>query len=243
MVRVPADDSQLSEIYIDETSQTKHRYLVLGGIIIPRTKSDHFETIIREARLPELPLGEMAWTKVSRTKLPAYKRVVDAFFKRHYEHLDFHSLVVDTTKINDRKFNEGSRQIGFNKEIYQLCIKFGRLYPTRLFHVYPDYRDTDQSPSDTRLILNRGMRRGGDQRDWPFRRLHFRDSATTLPLQVVDVLLGAVAFRLNGHYEKEDASPAKKELCDHILCRAGTSDVTRDTARSGKFTIWHRQLR
>jgi predicted nucleotidyltransferase len=39
------------------------------------------------------------------------------------------------------------------------------------------------------------------------------------------------------------ASPAKKALCDHVLSCARISDAMRDTAISGKFTIWHRKLR
>jgi hypothetical protein len=247
MTRLPqtADIDLFSEVYIDESSQTEHRYLVLGGIIVPRTFSTHFEGRIQQARLPELPRGEIAWVKVSRTKLPAYRRVIDVFFDAPfaYEHLDFHSLVVDTTRINDRRFNESSREIGFNKEIYQLCLKFGRLYPDRLFHIYADRRNTNQSPNETRLIVNRGIRRGGDARDWPYRRVHFRDSDTTQALQLVDVLLGALTFRLNGHYDAWNASPAKRALCDHILARAHIRDVFRDTPRRGRFTIWHRRLR
>jgi hypothetical protein len=247
MARQPQiDDVDLfSEVYIDETSQTKHRYLVLGGIIVPRRFSADFEDRIQRARLSELPHGEMAWTKVSRTKLPAYRRVINVFFNAPfaYDHLDFHSLVVDSHRVDDRRFNEGSREIGFNKEIYQLCRKFGRLYPDRLFHIYADRRNTSQPPNETRLILNRGILRSGDTRDWPYRRLHFRDSDKSQVLQLVDVLLGAIAFRLNGHYNAQGASPAKRDLCDHIISRAHIRDVFCDTATRGRFTIWHRRLR
>ncbi len=76
MARVPATEDKLSEIYIDETSQTKHHYLVLGGIIVHKSYLERFSDIIRRARSPELPHGEMKWEKVSRSKLPAYKRVI-----------------------------------------------------------------------------------------------------------------------------------------------------------------------
>jgi len=32
--------------------------------------------------------------------------------------IQFHSLVVDTSKLRDDLYNEGSRETGFNKEIY-----------------------------------------------------------------------------------------------------------------------------
>lgn len=245
MVDLPAGPDRFSDIYIDETSHTKHRYLALGGIIVPTRCVPDLNRAVMQARLPELPAGELAWTKVSRAKSAAYRRVVDVFFDNPCgaDHLDFHSIVVDTTRIDDKTYNAGSREIGFNKEIYQLGIKFGRLYRSRLFHIYPDGRTTPRSTEELRLILNRGSAKSGDGRSWPYRRLHFRDSSTTLPLQIVDLLLGGLAYRLNGHRHTATASPSKCELSDYILHRAGVSDVFRDTTRSGRFTIWHRQLR
>lgn len=244
MRQPPPAPEHVANIYVDESSQTKHRYLVLGGIIVPSVDHSAVSALIAEARLPELPKGEMKWTKVSKSKLAAYKRAVDAFFTGidDFSTLDFHCLVVDTYKIDDKRFNEGSRDIGFNKEIYQLLMKFRRLY-RGLFHVYPDRRSTSQRTEDLRLILNRGSAKKGDGRDWPFRRVHFRDSDQELVLQIVDILIGAVAFKLNGHDRAENASPAKIDLCEHILSRAKVKDVTRDTSTAGQFTIWHRRLR
>jgi hypothetical protein len=234
-----------SDIYIDETSQTKHRFLLLGGLIVPTSQADDFVQKVIAARLPELPSGEMGWTKVSRTKLPAYKRVVDAFFQNGADchHLDFHCLAVDTHKQNHHAFNSGSGEIGFNKEVYQLAMKFGRLYKGRLFHCYPDNRTTSSSTEELRLILNLGMRKKGDPRDWPFRRLHFRESNESQALQVVDVLLGAVAYQLNEHHLVPGASPAKCELSEYVLKKAGITDVKKDTSVGGRFTLWHRQLK
>lgn len=239
------DYGQFSDIYLDETSQTKHRFLLIGGLIVPTHAAALFEGMMRVARVPELPHGEMAWIKVSRTKLAAYRRVVSMFFRNDLglSHLDFHCLAVNTSQQDHREFNEGSREIGFNKEIYQLGMKFGRLYRHRLFHCYPDKRSTKSSPEELRLILNRGIRKKGDNRDWPYRRVHFRESAESQALQLVDILLGAVAYRLNGHREAPGASPAKCELSDYVLWRAGIQDVTVDTALSGRFTVWHRVLR
>jgi hypothetical protein len=188
---------------------------------------------------------EIGWTKVSRSKLGAYKRFVDVFFDNpaHVGPFEFHSLVVDTHKLKDGVFNEGSREIGFNKEVYQLCRKFGRLYRRTLFHIYPDARTTKSLPEELRLILNRGIKQAGDRRDWPYRRVHFRDSRDWQTLQLVDVLIGALAFRLNRHDQKPDASESKLDLSRHILDRAHIKDVKQNTAPAGKFTVWHRELR
>lgn len=240
-MRVEPDPSQISEIYIDESSQSKHRYLALGCVSVELRDSPKLSDLIMAARLPELPHGEAKWTKVSRTKLPAYKRIVDVIFENG-DLAHFHCLFVDTTRLDHHKFNQGDTEIGFNKEIYQLAMKCARLYRDQLFHVYPDQRPTNQHPEELRLILNRGCRKKGDRRDWPFRRCQFRDSARTLPLQLADILLGAITFQLNGHSVAANASPAKCELSEYILRRAGVRDPFKGTAAEGRFTIWRRQL-
>jgi uncharacterized protein DUF3800 len=231
------------DVFIDESSQTSHRYLVIGGIIAPSADVFDLTNRILKTRLPELPNGEMKWGKVSRGKLAAYKRVVDFFFSAELQNqVHFHSLVVDTSKHDHARFNSGSREIGFNKEVFQLAQKFTRIYPTRL-NIYPDERVTDQSLDEMRLMLNRYINRRIPQRDWPFRRVQFRDSKKTPLLQLADTLSGAIAFRLNGHDKKIDVSPAKLELSAHILGSGNVKDVFRDTNVRGRFTIWHRQLK
>ena len=215
----------------------------MGGIGIATLAADAACSSLAAARLPQLPHGEMKWGKVSNHKLNAYGRTAKAFFDDPgLLHAHFHCLVVDTHALDHRKHNEGSREIGFNKEIYQLASKFARLYPDRLFHLYPDYRDTDQRPEDLRLILNRGRAKRGDARDWPFRRCHFRNSKETPMIQLVDLLTGAVAWCVNGHGKVEGASVAKNKLAKYILQRAGISDCSHSTNMRGKFTIWYRQL-
>jgi hypothetical protein len=97
--------------------------------------------------------------------------------------------VVDATKLDHNRYNQGSREIGFNKEVYQLLLKCGRLYGGN-FHVYLDRRSTGAPTEELRLILNRGIRKRGDRRDWPYRRLHFRDSHEVEALQLADLLVG-----------------------------------------------------
>src|SRR5258708_934752 len=103
----------ICDVYIDESSQNDHPYLVMGGIAVELSEIVEFTAKIQTARLPELPYGQMKWAKVSKSKLVAYKRVVDVFFDcgdmAHY-----HSLHVETAKQNHAKFNQGSEEIGFN---------------------------------------------------------------------------------------------------------------------------------
>lgn len=241
--REPPDPRLISEIYCDESSQTRHRYMAMGGIIIPSAEVGPANARIAALRLPELPQGEMKWGSVSRGKLAPYTRLVDSFFDDpEFARVDFHTSVVDTWGQDHAAFNDGDREVTFNKELYQLAAKFARLYPDKLFHLYPDDRETSQLPGRLREILNWGRRKKGDRRDFPYRRCHFRKSHETPLLQLVDVMLGGLAYQINGHNLAAGASAAKIELSAHITQRAGIQNPLADTAVSGKFTVWHRQL-
>jgi hypothetical protein len=74
---------------------------------------------------------------------------------------------VDTTQQDHKRYNDGDSETGFNKEIYQLANKIGQLYSRGYFHIYPDYRDTKNTPEELRLILCRAAAKRGDKRDWP----------------------------------------------------------------------------
>jgi hypothetical protein len=234
----------LVDVYIDESGQTDNRYLVLGGITIPTDAVQAANEAIWARRQPELPEGEMKWGKVSKAKLPAYQRVLDGFFDDpQISKAQYHSIVVDTPKLNHDVFNSGSADVGFNKELYQLARKCARLYPTANFHIYPDFRPTKQHPDELRVLLNLGHRKLVDSRENPFKRCQFRNSKETPLLWLADLFSGALGYLLNGRDKAKDASTHKVELARYILSRAKVRNPFIDTPRASRFTIWHRQYR
>jgi hypothetical protein len=60
---------------------------------------------------------------------------------------------------------------------------------------------------------------------------------------LVDVLIGGIAYELNGHAKAADASASKVKLSAYILKRAGITDITKGTLRAAKFSVWPRKLR
>jgi len=57
-LRVPANPEDIIEVYADESNQNKHRYLVLGAIVVSMLETLDLVEAIKKARLPELPQGE-----------------------------------------------------------------------------------------------------------------------------------------------------------------------------------------
>jgi hypothetical protein len=256
-----SERKRFHEIYIDETSQNGHHFLVLGGIVIPLELSSEFTADMIEARRPGLHkltskghLREMGWSEISNGDYADYKKVMEAFFSFANRRLGNFGMVksfcsVVNTRVRGRSYSKGKRgQIGFSREIYYHCISIARNNRFELFHVYPDHRTTREPIGKMAFMLSSGLKKEGrDTRDHPFRRVQFRFSHEDHALQISDILIGAIAYRLNRHYDRPDANEDKKLLCDFILQKTGFDKrIFSDSFRQktwGNHQIWFRRHR
>jgi len=245
----PEEAHRFSEVFIDETSFNGHHYSVIGGIIVARKYHRQFEAEVIEARGDDLPAfsrdgtpREIKWAKVSKAKLEAYKRVIDTFFSFANKmplsvgHIDFHCVVVDA-QIKAGRMSEA----GYNKEIAVLGQKLIREYRNGLFRLHLDFRTTNESLKPIQDRMNHIGNKHMGKKEWPIRLLQFEDSKHFQTLQVADLILGALAFHLNGFDKLEGASKARIELAAYLLKKARISDVFRDTKYRARVTIWHRE--
>lgn len=252
----PEEADRFYQVYIDESSQTKHRYMLLGGLCIPLDYAAAFEADIMAHRDETIPVTRpdgtpriIKWEKLNSYNLKAYTRIIDAYFTFPMRHnmplskvLETHCLAVDTSKKTLKDTGGGDVEIGFAKEFYFLCVPIiGKRLKNALFHLYPDRRDTRQSLQEARNIMNAGARKYDGRNDWPYRELKFEDPERKQALQVVDIIIGAIAFKLNGHFDKPEAKEAKKQLCAHILKRAKIFDPFKTTGfHLKRVSIMHR---
>jgi hypothetical protein len=167
----PDEVDRFYQVYIDESSQNKHQYMVLGGLCVPLGYSAQFEADIIDHRDHTTPVSKvdgtaklMKWEKANAYNLVAYKRVVDAYFTFPTRHklplsksVDTHCLAVNTSKKTPKATGEGDVEIGFAKEFYFLCVPtIGNRLKRGLFHLYPDTRTTNQTLNEARKIMNAG---------------------------------------------------------------------------------------
>ncbi len=214
--------------------------MLLGGVCISPEDIPTVEARIQQVRDDYNMLAEFKWAKVSNAKLPAYTDLADVFFDSADENLiHFHSVLVDSTRLNHSKYNAGDSEIGFNKMIYQLLIKFGRIYHAyQTYHCFLDNRTTSHSLDELKDILNNGISKRWGINTNPYRRVVFRDSKRSDLLQLNDIVLGGLAARANGHHLRIGASPAKQQLSEYVLNRANITDPTRSTPYGRyKFTV------
>src|SRR6185312_10043052 len=109
-----SDTDLIRNVYIDESSQNQHRFLVLGGIIAPRIVAERLNFSCSTIRREGLPGSELKWTKVSPAKVEIYRQIVDQFFVGEWYGgpVEFHCLVVEMARRNEHAFNGGNREIG-----------------------------------------------------------------------------------------------------------------------------------
>jgi hypothetical protein len=257
---LPKKPEFTAEVYIDESSQTKNHYLVIGGLVIPKDYAARLEAHIIEARGPKFtPIDSngdhhtIKWEKAKgHDHLIAYTRVIDAFFRFFQKHpapMDtpaiVHCIAVDMTKRDDKKYNYGDADIGFSKDLNCLCVDvIGRRYRNAVFHLYPDRRTTNQTLASAQQIMNATIATYEDEtRFVPFRKIDWAEPEQFQALQVVDIIIGALAYKLNRHYEADKPNKTKKALCDFIFSRAKIGDVYKNTLYYQRgITIFHRNF-
>jgi hypothetical protein len=227
--------------------------------MVPREVSAAFEADILEARRPRLrsvsskgQLREIGWSEVSNGDFEAYQKVLDAFFSFAFRHMQGKTglvrsyLSVVNLRVKGRSYAKGKRgQIGFNREIYFHSLSVARRHKLQLFHVYPDSRSTKEPVETLGYMMSRSLRIEGDKRDFPFRRVCFRQSHEHQALQVSDLLIGAVAYRLNRSYDQPNANKDKKLLCDYVLSKTGFDKfIGQNSFREkafGTHQLWFRR--
>lgn len=240
----------MRHVFVDESSQNAHHYMVLGALILPgdlvREADDLISHILATHGMPE---SELKWTKISRGKLPCYQSVIDAYFTELVKQgAEFHAVIVDCHGLDHHAYNDGDADLGFNKFLFSLLnyrvgFRFGM---SEKIVVDLDARNSSRHPRELQECLNRTFaRKHKSPMHFPFSRVAHRDSRGSRLIQVADLLTGAVAWHKNEHDLKPGASPAKSSIAQSIAqCVA----VDRLGARSSpkwetRLSTWNHALR
>jgi Protein of unknown function (DUF3800) len=225
--------SRYISFYCDESSQNAHRFVVLGVMVIMSESITNFRADLAAVRRNYENLkGEMAWTKINSYKTGAYwewLEIFEAYAKTGAVRMT--ALTLDTHQPANRGWGREA-DLGFNKLLYQLLLhRVGKRHASanRSLHGFLDSRTTRHLPEDLRRMLNGGLRNMSMTSN-PFRSIVFRDSKTSDLIQLVDVLIGGLAFRLNEHDIAFDARPDKIRLSIEI------HNVQKRL--KGQFDIW-----
>ncbi len=233
------------DIYMDESCQNGHKFMVLGGVVIEQPNIDAITRSLAEVREKRGLDREIKWGKISGAKLECYKHYLDVFFDyMNNGQITFHSVLIDCSQLNHAKYNGGNHEIGFSKFTYQLLLRIGkecRTYQT--IHAYLDNRNTNQSLDELQRILNSGIAKKHQLTHRPFKRVQYVDSKICNFVQLVDLLIGAIGYQSNGKDLEHDASRHRIDLMQYICSRAKLRRLDEGTAFGKQgFTIWKMRL-
>jgi hypothetical protein len=221
------------ELYSDErrVSFSGRRYLFVGGVVCTQTGRDRLLYSLSQVRSSYHLLHEMKWEKVSRRYLKAYKSWVDVFFDDPFSRFSVLWLELsspDWQSFTPRPDRRASKDDRLASVFYQfLLVTFGPLRDMKRWWVYPDAglfsRDTVLSRVE--FLFNRTYKGAfGPKSSRIIRLARSRDSRRTDLIQLADVLLGALTFRILG---SEPDSPAKRHLARYCSARLDREPRTR----------------
>lgn len=220
-------------IYCDESCHLPHdgqTAMVLGALWCMKAKaSEHNQAIARlKAKHHLSPFFEIKWSKVSPAKLDFYKELVDYFFASPT--MGFRAWVIpDKSILSHDQYNQTHDEWYYKMYFYLLR---NLISTERKYHIYPDIKDTRsrlklQKLSQVLSNANYDFSREIIER---IQHVHSHDIGL---MQLVDVLIGAVAYHARGL----TGSTAKTEIIQQIKARTGLSLECNTLPNERKFNL------
>lgn len=225
-------------LWVDESDKHGSFYSnFYGGILIHSSRYNHVVNVLTQA-INDLRIDEeIKWQKVNEYWLDRYTSLVDVIF----------SLMAEGD-MKIRIFFRHNQYVALGLTQNQKREEYQRLYYQFIKHAFGwEYANPDKASEYVKIMLD-DMPLGGEEnsdfkhvlfglnKDAKFRsaNLHIRpdeivevDSKKHLPLQIMDLVLGAMCFRLNEKQKEKQADSrvrgkrtiAKEKLYRHINMR------------------------
>ena len=222
-------------IYCDESSTVKRKYMLIGGLWLPSQIEREIRNSLLDVKNNYGIQHELKWTKVSKTYFDIYRDFVNVFFD--FQDLVFKCIIIDTSILDYQNYHNGDKELGFYKFYFFLISR--NLIPNSKHYLFTDSIDNREPNrlSDLKRIINNWYKKNCDP-DWaPLINIEPKDSKKDELIQLVDILLGAVAFSWN----QDGTSQGKTLLVKQITSNLGLNTKTLHFVtpkRFQKFNIW-----
>lgn len=220
---------KIFNLYCDESShlpRDRHPYMLVGYVGTAYHQLKQHKAELKRIRTRHGLHGEVKWSQVSAARLPFYQDLIAYFFASE---LQFRAVVVDKAQIDARRPGHSFNEFYF-KMYYQLLHH--KLVMGNAYNIYLDLKDTR---SQDKIAYMRPLL----QRDADIRNLQFMRSHESGLMQLADLLLGAVNYRLRGALK----SPAKVALVEQIEGRLGQRLDQSTPKHHEKFNLFFINLK
>lgn len=214
MDQQPTDfDIYCDECYPDLLSSEKPqaRYIIIGSLWLPTAQRNALKERIHSLRDAHKVGGEIKSRKVSPSRLPFYKDLIDVYIE-HGLDLRFRSIAIDRKQLNLARFHHNSAELSFYKFYYQMLHPWIRA--ANSYHIFCDYQ-TNQSP-DRLSELHQVLRNANPLSD--FKTVQWVRSKESVLTQFADVLTGLCSAKLN---QTIQAGSAKAQTLSYLESKLG----------------------
>ncbi len=199
-------------IYCDESchlENDRQPVMVLGALLCEQSETARISNEILEIKRSGNALGELKWTKVSKSRIDFYNSLIDYFYQE--DSLRFRALIVENKQyLNHNHFNQGNHDTFYYKMFYYLINNL--IEPRNGYFIYLDIKDTRSRKKVLKLKEVLCNSNCDFQGQFIQRVQNIRSDESHL-LQLCDFLLGAVSFR---NRPKLDSNKAKLECVEII---------------------------
>lgn len=223
-------------IYIDESCHLENDnfpVMCVGGTYVHEENWRSLSDQIKRIKLKHHSPTELKWNKVSASRMPFYRELIDFFFAQNS--LQFHALLIkNKTDIDNKRFNNSDHNNFYYKNIYYLLLD---IESSNEYKVYIDIKD---SRGKARLDqLSRVLKRKcGDGKFKYFQDIRSEESQF---IQISDFFIGAIVYKQRNDITK--GCTVKNEIISYIESKTKHSIICNTPKIEVKFKIWDFQLK
>lgn len=225
-------------IYCDESCHLEKdgiNVMVLGAVWCPQPKIREINQRIRQikSRNGISEMAELKWVKISPAKIDLYRDLVNYFFDD--DDLHFRALIVpDKSKLDHRRFHQ-SHDTWYYKMYFEMLKVI--LSPSDKYEIYIDIKDSHSYEKSQKLkeICRNSIY---DFSERIIQRLQPIRSDEVQIMQIVDILIGAVAYQNRIFPDDFVKSTAKLQVIDLIQSRANYSLKKSTLLREDKCNLF-----
>jgi len=225
-------------IYCDESCHLEHDdsdIMVLGAMSCEAEEKSNIFNDIRKIKMDyELNSKfEIKWTKICKSKIEFYKKLVDYFFEN--DTLQFRGIVARHKKsLNNFRYNDGDYNTWYYKMYFRLLDPI--IYESENYKILIDIKDTHGGPrvKDLHRVLCNNKY---DFKSEVIQGVYQINSKESEILQLADLMIGALSYYHRGLLEV-GSNAGKKELINYIQTKYKINLNYRTDRNAKKYNLF-----
>lgn len=229
-------------LYIDESCHLENDGLPVMLMALTKVPEAHKKPLTHKFKgilLAHKSPTELKWNTLSKSRLPLYKALIDAFFEEPA--LSFRCLMIKNKQnLDHAAFNQGGHDLFYYKMVYQL-LNNEHVIPSKE-HQYRVFLDIKDTRGRERLAHLKAVFDNKYDNQSPFIAFQHLHSHDTFWIQFTDFLMGAISFVARGLDQQSSSSLTKKEVAEYLRHKSGYLLSESTVPWESKFNLFDFQI-